>query len=387
MQWVIKTTKLCNLRCKYCYEWDHLSNPARMSEAVWRHTLIAIREYAMLTSARCGYDIPIDIIWHGGEPTLLPPAYIKEVIALQHELVPGDWFAERRMRNCLQTNLYSVSEDHLDLFEEHNFELGVSLDFAKGVRLTAGGRPTEDAVMANIKRLQHRRLPFSIITVLAAHTVDAIERIFDEIVGLNKPLRLLPLFSGPSARPMAGVSIDQPAIIDAMMVLFDLWISAGMTPRIDPFDQCMRTVVLSRLGLARPRQDRTFLGNDVFVVDRDGSLECDTNRDIRRFGNIAETPIAEIVDGAIYRHLMDDEVRLKESVCASCAFLGPCDTSPIVRNFDGHVAQDCTTEKYLLPLMDAHLESRGFFDGEFHRAAHALTAAHAATAFGATISS
>ncbi|BEH77061.1 hypothetical protein YM3MPS_28640 [Mycobacterium pseudoshottsii] len=25
MQWVIKTSKLCNLSCKYCYEWEHLS--------------------------------------------------------------------------------------------------------------------------------------------------------------------------------------------------------------------------------------------------------------------------------------------------------------------------------------------------------------------------
>lgn len=102
-----------------------------MSEAVWRRTLVAIREYAVLTSARCGYDIPIDIIWHAGEPTLLPPTYIKDVIALQRELIPGDWLAARRVRNCLQTNLYSVSEDHLDLFQEHDFGLGVSLDFAR----------------------------------------------------------------------------------------------------------------------------------------------------------------------------------------------------------------------------------------------------------------
>ncbi|EUA09218.1 hypothetical protein I545_6167 [Mycobacterium kansasii 662] len=30
--------------------------------------MVAIRDYAELTTRRCGYDIPLDIIWHGGEP-------------------------------------------------------------------------------------------------------------------------------------------------------------------------------------------------------------------------------------------------------------------------------------------------------------------------------
>ncbi|ETZ99096.1 hypothetical protein I545_6738 [Mycobacterium kansasii 662] len=32
-----------------------------------------------------------------------------------------------------------------------------------------------------------------------------------------------------------------------------------MTPRVDPLDQYMRTVILKRLGLERPTQDRALL--------------------------------------------------------------------------------------------------------------------------------
>ncbi|MEK1145227.1 radical SAM protein, partial [Mycobacterium ulcerans] len=283
---------------------EHLSDPTRMSESVWRDALVAIRDYADLTIRRCGYDIPVDIIWHGGEPTLLPREYFERVFALQREVFPSDWLQSRRVRNVLQTNLYSVRDEHLDVFEEHDVELGISVDFAEGVRLTAGGKRTEAAVRSNIRRLQDRGLPFSIITVLAGHTVSQIQRVFEEISQLQKPTRLLPLFSGPAARPMNGVTVDKSDILDALMVFFDLWVSAGMTPRVDPLDQYLRTVILKRMGLERPGQDRALLGNDVLVVDRDGRLSCDAYREHGDLGNITETTIEDIVDGATYGYLV-----------------------------------------------------------------------------------
>ncbi|KEP41533.1 oxidoreductase [Mycobacterium kansasii] len=348
--------------------------------------MVAIRDYAELTTRRCGYDIPLDIIWHGGEPTLLPRTYFERVFALQRDVFPRDWIENRRVRNVLQTNLYVVRDEHLDVFEEFGIELGVSVDFSEGVRLTAGGRPTEAAVRANMRRLQDRGLPFSIITVLAAHTISQIRQIFEEIARLNKPTRLLPLFSGPATRPMDGVTVAKSDILDAMMVFFDLWISAGMTPRVDPLDQYMRTVILKRLGLERPTQDRALLGNDVLEIDRDGTLSHEAYRKPRDLGNITERPIADIIDGSTYRNLITEEKRLKESVCTQCAFLGACDTSPIARHFDSYLLQDCPIDKYLLPRIEAHLESRGFFDDNFTATAHDVTATHVAEAFGATVS-
>lgn len=385
MQWVIKTTKLCNLRCKYCYEWDHLADPKRMSFDVWRHALVAIREYTELTAERCGYQIPVDIIWHGGEPTLLPRPYFEHVVDLQQETFPHDWIEQRRVRNCLQTNLFAIRDELIDFFDEHDFELGISVDFSPGVRVTAGGQPTEQAVRENLRRLEDRRVPFSIITVLAGHTVPQIERVFAEVSEWNTPVRLLPLFGGPSARPMEGVAIEQSDILAAMMTFFDLWMDAGMEPRVDPLESCIRTVVLNRMNLIRPTQDRALLGNDVLVIDRDGTLSCDAYREQGVLGNLTQTPIAEIIDGAAYRHLIDEETRLKSAICGACRFRGPCDTNPIARNFDSHVVQDCPTEKYLLPMIEERLEARGYFDDEFAATARALTEAFVADVYEAAV--
>lgn len=43
MSWTVKVSKLCNLRCRYCYEWEGLANPARISLAEWAKILTAIK--------------------------------------------------------------------------------------------------------------------------------------------------------------------------------------------------------------------------------------------------------------------------------------------------------------------------------------------------------
>ena len=45
VHWIVKASKLCNLRCLYCYEWNELGNRARLSLEGWERLLVMIREY------------------------------------------------------------------------------------------------------------------------------------------------------------------------------------------------------------------------------------------------------------------------------------------------------------------------------------------------------
>ena len=372
MQWVIKATKLCNLRCKYCYEWDHLSDPTRMSEEVWKRTFLAIRDYYELSAKYYGFPIPTDIIWHGGEPLTLPTSYFTSVLKIQNDIFPREWIDGGHIRNCMQTNLYSLSDDHLDLLYDHEFDLGVSVDFTSGVRLTAAGRETEDKVRDNLRRLKAKGIPYSVITVLARHTVSEVESVFKDFVQFDAPVRLLPLFSGSSARPMDGVDISGGDVIDAMFRLFELWFEAGMAPEIDPFDDGVQTVTRKKLNLVCPRQDRKRPANEVLVIDRDGTLSCAAFRDSRPIGNVAHMTMSEIIRSKEYQSLIREETQLKEAICNKCSFVGACDTGPIARNFDSQLLRDCPTEKYLYPKIEAYLERHDFFDKDFHETARSM---------------
>jgi uncharacterized protein len=382
VQWVIKATKLCNLRCKYCYEWDSLADPTRMSLHVWERTLGAIVEYAGLAEEQSGVPVFSDVIWHGGEPLLLPAEYFLGVLELQGRVIPDGWAREGRIRNCIQTNLFTVSDSHLDILQRHDFQVGVSLDFVSGVRVTAGGRVTEERVRRNLARLDVRGIPYQLITVLANHTASDVRRVFDEIRAVNVPTRLLPLFAGPAARDMLNVELPRPRMLDAMLAMFELWFDAGMSPKIRPFDEAVETIVMKRLGLARPRHDRANLANEVLVVDRDGSLSSAAQRDSWCIGNLVETSIGEIVRSDEYRALVADETELKRAICGECPFLGPCDTSPITSCFDSFILRDCVIEKPLFAAIESRLEARGLLDGEFMRSAQALVADYAHNVLG-----
>jgi uncharacterized protein len=175
---------------------------------------------------------------------------------------------------------------------------------------------------------------------------------------------------------MNGIDISHTDAVNAMFKLFKLWFEAGMTLQIDPLDECFTTVVMKKLNLQRPRQDRTRLAKEVLVVDRDGSLSCAAFRDSRIIGNVAHMRISEIIRSAEYRSLVDEEAQLKETVCSECSFFGACDTAPIARNFDSHAVADCPTEKYLCPLIEGYLEERDFFDKDFLESAQSLKDAY-----------
>src|ERR1700684_2089390 len=71
-EWVVKVTNLCNFRCRYCYEWNTLANPERMSLSLWDRIFRTIRMMNERDEALMGFAGRDQIIWHGGEPTLLP---------------------------------------------------------------------------------------------------------------------------------------------------------------------------------------------------------------------------------------------------------------------------------------------------------------------------
>ncbi|CAM4072429.1 radical SAM protein [Kibdelosporangium persicum] len=374
MQWVIKITKRCNLRCKYCYEWDFLSDPARMSLDVWRSTLHAILEYSELAEAQSGIPTYSSLIWHGGEPLLLPPAYFESVLELQREVFPAEWIKQGRFRNCIQTNLFSVTDAQLDLLQRHEFKVGVSLDFVGDVRVTANGRPTEERVKQNLGRLRARGIPYQLITVLARHTASEVEGVFREIHNLNVPTRLLPLFEGPPSRDLRNVELSRSAMLDAMLRMFELWFDAGMSPKMRPFDHAVETIVMKKLGLLRSPQDRTKLNHEVLVVDRDGSVSCASHRDSWRVGNVTHMTVSDIVRSDSYRALVSDESDLKRSICGPCPFFGPCDTSPIASCFDSFIFRDCVIEKPLYTAIEAYLDERGLLGTEFLGSAQAQVA-------------
>ena len=252
LDWVIKASKLCNLRCRYCYEWNELADPARISLADWERLLLAVRDYHERQERRLGTQIESRLVWHGGEPLALPLDYMEAVVELEHRIL-GEGALRRGggFVNALQTNLYALSEAKLDFLRRHDFRVGVSMDFVGGVRLTAGGKETEEVVAGNIDRLAEAEVPFGAITVLAKHTAPHLRRIYDFMEAVNVALRVLPLFPSPLNTPDAAFALSREEMIDALVDLYHHWMDKGCSIPVTPLEQHLEGVLLKLNGMDR----------------------------------------------------------------------------------------------------------------------------------------
>src|SRR5262245_19772161 len=149
IEWVIKPSTFCNLRCRYCYEWNGLSDRNRMSPDVWRRVVNAIFQYHRKEEERRQKELVTRIIWHGGEPLALPHAYFESLLREQRHVAHNLGVPAERIVTCAQTNLTLLSTQTLELIRNYDLRLGVSMDVVRGVRLDPQGRETESRVLEN----------------------------------------------------------------------------------------------------------------------------------------------------------------------------------------------------------------------------------------------
>ena len=361
VNWVVKVSKLCNLRCRYCYEWNELHRTERMELSEWEQLLGAIRRYHDRRSAEVGGDFKTTIIWHGGEPLLLPLSYMRSVFEMQHQML-GGLLDSGAVVNALQSNLYRISDDQIALLKNENVQLGVSCDVVGGVRLTLGNGETEEQVVRNMDRVREADLDFGAITVLAAHTVGRITDIYDFYESLGVELRVLPLFAAPLNTPDAPFALATPQAEEALCRLFLHWVKRQKRVSVLPIDDCIATVLRQRHGSSTWKLDRR-LGEWAFIVNTDGNLfemhEAYDER--RRLGNIFEQSIDEVLASPDYLASFARDSELTTRVCSGCRWKKGCSMLPA---FDGTLAggQDsrCNYTYALCNFIDEYFVSHGF---------------------------
>src|SRR3954470_13166336 len=94
---VCYTSKLCNLRCRYCYELPLLGDRTRMGFAQIEQM------FANVEAGYRGLGEPVEITfqWHGGEPLLIPPETYRRIFQIQRRVFAG---SIHRIRNAIQSN-------------------------------------------------------------------------------------------------------------------------------------------------------------------------------------------------------------------------------------------------------------------------------------------
>ena len=145
---VVKASKLCNLRCTYCYEFAELAIKDVMREETLGRLFDEISSFACHIRS-LGIEPKIHIVWHGGEPLLVDTAFFSSAIHHQNRALGGECVS-----NYIQTNLYKVKTDRLNEVRRLGFKISVSIDFSEGTRVSLYGNESNGIAMSAAETLR-----------------------------------------------------------------------------------------------------------------------------------------------------------------------------------------------------------------------------------------
>jgi uncharacterized protein len=168
---VLQPTAFCNINCSYCYL------PDRDNKHVLAQSTVT-RLFTELFAS--GWSAPhLTVIWHAGEPLVVPVEFYREAFAAIERLRPS-WVT---VTHAFQTNGMLIDDDWCALFRDWKVGVGVSLDGPRALhdanRKTRSGAGTFDRTMAGIRRLQATKLPFHVISVVSSKSLDDPDGLLD----------------------------------------------------------------------------------------------------------------------------------------------------------------------------------------------------------------
>jgi len=263
IDFVVKISKFCNLRCDYCYEFAELGDRRRMSLEQLRAFFVNVR-----SAVRAYRRDHIDFIWHGGEPFLIPLEYYEQIGALQREVFGGDG----GYSNFVQTNLTVLTARHIAFLREQRFfnkSIGVSFDVFGDQRVDTQGRLRTEAVLKNMQRLRDAGIAFGAITVLARNTLPHVEAIHRFYESLGISVRFLPFYKSASDAQVAQHSLNFHEITQSLKKVFDAWLVSERAATVYPLADYIRYALAAMSG---KRQDPYQPSSDeqVFLIGTHG---------------------------------------------------------------------------------------------------------------------
>lgn len=315
---VMKISKYCNLRCRYCYELPELGDKTRMQLPLIGQMLENVRRHADASQLS-----DVSFIWHGGEPFLIPLDTYDAIGRMQKEVLGPDIVC----RNPVQSNLTILTDRHIAYLQSETFfsGLGISFDGYGDQRVDTAGRLRTDTVLGNIQKLIEHGIPFGAITVLAQNTLPHVPAIYAFYDDLGIDSRFLAFYMDAGVAQAREHALSYAELIGAYQTLFDLWAASDSATPVDPIARWTDVAVNVLCGHAQ-RRHFPFDDERVFFVGIDGTVwgEADCYGADHAYGNLGHQPLAELLSSPARLRAVEQAKARMEAFCSPCPYFGYC---------------------------------------------------------------
>ncbi len=199
---LIKPTNECNMRCKYCF-----AEKYGYSDSLLK--LETLKKYLKLLSEKYDY---INLVWHGGEPLMVPLSYYDEAYNYCQKL-------DSKFIYSIQTNGTLLNNENVNFFKEHNTSIGLSFDGLSNDKT----RSNTQTILNKIELLHSKNMYPGAIIVVNQNNVNNLVKEYEYFKKLNLGTKMNPMFNDGAAKENNFFNLKPDNYIQSFVDFFKYW--------------------------------------------------------------------------------------------------------------------------------------------------------------------
>jgi uncharacterized protein len=325
---VIQPTPFCNLDCTYCYLPDRLDKR--------KMTLETLEKVLNWTFSSGLIQQPFTLLWHAGEPMVLPPTFYEQAALLLERCNTSGF----EVTQSFQTNATLVNDAWCDLIRRRNIQVGVSVDGPAFLndrnRLTRQGGGTLDRILRGMQKLREHDIFFDVISVLTSRSLDYPDELFDFYIehGITNVAFNVEEIEGPHVKSSLAGQGMEARFRRFYSRFMDLALASDPPLRVREFDISRNSIGHREQSSMRTQECRPF---GILNVDCMGNFSTYSPELLGlssprlgsfALGNVATDTLESILSMPRFV-TMDDEIRRGVDLCQeSCQYFPFCGGGP-----------------------------------------------------------
>lgn len=305
----------CNMGCIYCAE--HRKNYTSLEKRI---ELEDIEKLAKLSK-----EYLLNVLFHGGEPTLLPIEYYKNIINMFDKHNEDVFYG-------LQTNGTMLDQKWVNFILEYKGRVGISisLDGTRKInknRITIDNKETFDTVMNSIDLLSNNGIKTGMICTIASNTLGKEKELLDLLLGFDNLLfvKLNPCFDRNADGTIPEWGITPAQYANFVIGIFDLLLKKGEWGKfnLEPVISILKNLQNVTSSFCNFSFEKC--SNFVSIYPNGTVTSCD-NFDLQlgQLGNLNRLDDTENIFGLENNKYLFDKYEELMERCESCDFKEIC---------------------------------------------------------------
>lgn len=313
---ILKVTDSCNFTCEFCYYAQRNASSRLMTLQEAKDIIKQCFDYNVRNK-----NHRMRVIFHGGEPLLQPISFYECILEYENELKVK--VEEFEFFNAIQTNGYLINDEWLNFFENNRFDIGISIDGPVEYNKHYGKDGVEEStkkVLENIKKLEERKIPFGVISVITNSHTQNPDILYSFCVDNNiHDLSLNYCFNNDT-----DDSVDNDKLITFVKRLFDLYFWGDYNLNIREFNETIAKL-MGYCSDTCATCDRKNCGQYMAFDYLGNAFFCDSEYDkTTKVGNINERSLYQIIDSFDYINQLYECRKVYEDICSNCKYVKFC---------------------------------------------------------------